>query len=499
MFTTNFPTSLDALTNPTGGQSLVAVDHAAQHANANDAIEALEAKMGVNGSAVNTTIDYKLSGVATGDKAVSKTGTETLTNKTLTAPIINIGSDATGDMYYRKSDGTFARLAIGTVTQILNVDVSGIPAWITNPSAADATYLIKGISYKLANSEYYAADAGANDTYAITLSPALNAYVTGQEFSFKANTANTGPATLNINGLGAKTIVKYVNTALADGDIAAGMICTVRYDGTNFALQNPIANIIINPVEQEIPYISSSTTGNVTTLNFTSSTDGSVAFMTYGSTLQYTILRLVKNTLTGQYSITHSTQLNAVSSISSISIACTSTNLYFFYTDNAAQAVRRYDLADLANVTTITVSGTTFAGGGSFSNGTDVYVYASANTFNKYTISGTTMTFSSAITYTSAGTFGANPNDSTAICDGTSVYIANGVNFPVVIKKYALAGGASIASLTRYIQQGAYPRASGPGLFMSTNSLVGFAFAFGIDSASAVVGGVLKLSTLSTI
>jgi microcystin-dependent protein len=58
---TNFPTSLDTLTNPTSGSALNSPDHAGQHADANDAIEALEAKVGVNGSAVTTSLDYKVS------------------------------------------------------------------------------------------------------------------------------------------------------------------------------------------------------------------------------------------------------------------------------------------------------------------------------------------------------------------------------------------------------------------------------------------------------
>lgn len=90
----------------------------------------------------------------------------------------------------------------------------------------------------------FGADAGANDTYVITLSPVPTAYTNGMTIKFKANTANTGAATINVNSLGAKTIVKYVNTTLADNDIAAGMYCTLIYDGTNFVLQNPIANIV---------------------------------------------------------------------------------------------------------------------------------------------------------------------------------------------------------------------------------------------------------------
>jgi hypothetical protein len=66
---------------------------------------------------------------------------------------------------------------------------------------------------------------------------------------FKANTINTGAATLNVNSLGAKTIVKYVNTTLENGDIAAGMFCSLIYDGTNFVLQNPIARPAITQIQ----------------------------------------------------------------------------------------------------------------------------------------------------------------------------------------------------------------------------------------------------------
>ena len=57
---TNFPASLDALSNPTGSSSLTSPDHAGQHTDANDAIEALQAKVGVDSSAVTTSLDYKV-------------------------------------------------------------------------------------------------------------------------------------------------------------------------------------------------------------------------------------------------------------------------------------------------------------------------------------------------------------------------------------------------------------------------------------------------------
>lgn len=82
----------------------------------------------------------------------------------------------------------------------------------------------------------YAASAVGTDAYAVTLSPVPAAYVAGMEVSFKADVANTGSATLNVNGLGAKTLVKNVSDILATGDILIGQLVTVRYDGTNFQL-----------------------------------------------------------------------------------------------------------------------------------------------------------------------------------------------------------------------------------------------------------------------
>lgn len=90
--------------------------------------------------------------------------------------------------------------------------------------------------------EIFALDAQASDTYVITLSPAPTAYVNGQVFHFGANTLNTGAATLNVNGLGAKTIKKWFNQDLITGDIVAGQFVAVIYDsGTDtFQMQSPV-------------------------------------------------------------------------------------------------------------------------------------------------------------------------------------------------------------------------------------------------------------------
>ncbi len=46
---------------------------------------------------------------------------------------------------------------------------------------------------------YAGASATGNDTYVVTMTPALAAYTTGQEIRFKTDVANTGACTININ------------------------------------------------------------------------------------------------------------------------------------------------------------------------------------------------------------------------------------------------------------------------------------------------------------
>jgi hypothetical protein len=56
----NFPTSLDNFTNPTSTDTLDSPPHDVQHSDANDAIESLQAKVGIDSSAVTTSHDYKI-------------------------------------------------------------------------------------------------------------------------------------------------------------------------------------------------------------------------------------------------------------------------------------------------------------------------------------------------------------------------------------------------------------------------------------------------------
>jgi len=90
----------------------------------------------------------------------------------------------------------------------------------------------------------YGADTAATDAYKIALDGA-HTLTAGLEVTFKAVTANTDGATLQVNSLTAKDLVKAatgaVTTALATGDILAGQIVKAVYDGTNFQVISRLA------------------------------------------------------------------------------------------------------------------------------------------------------------------------------------------------------------------------------------------------------------------
>lgn len=114
----NFPTSLDTLTNPTATDNTVTVSHATQHANANDAVEALEAKVGVDSSAVTSSLDYKLKNASSVNPGHKHTLAGALTDVNV-APV----------------DGSFLAFNLAS------------SQWVaSSTSAPDASTTVKGVS-----------------------------------------------------------------------------------------------------------------------------------------------------------------------------------------------------------------------------------------------------------------------------------------------------------------------------------------------------------------
>lgn len=155
---TNFPTSQDSFTNPTSSDTLDSPDHAAQHANVNDAVEALQAKVGSDSSAVTTSHDYKIA---------------QLEGK---SPTITLAGDASGSV-------TLTNLGNGTLTVAVNDDSH-------NHTIANVDNLQTTLDGKAASSHShsYLPLSGGTLTGALTLGGDLN-------YSNKAIIANNASST----------------------------------------------------------------------------------------------------------------------------------------------------------------------------------------------------------------------------------------------------------------------------------------------------------------
>lgn len=346
----------------------------------------------------------------------------------------------------------------------------------------------------------YATDAVGTDSYAITLS-GVSAYVTGQTFKFKAATANTGACTLNINALGAKTIKKNVSTDLATGDILANQDVVVIYDGTNMQLisqQSGLAkltDIIIPFVSQDVTIINgtqSATAAGGGLWVLTSNTDGSTLFAAEDLDNDATanIYRFQKDTVSGNYYMTHKTTLNTVTSGAIRGIAVVGSFVYVSTIISAANALRRYAIADLSGVTTMSFSGTSRA---SFAFGDASALYIANGTtdqYDKFTISGTTVTNAGAITYTTSTAVGTQ----CMISDGTSVWgFDTAGSGTIIIRKWPISGGSATSTTTVIIYANAYLNMSGFCVFIGSSSTLGIGWFFNYTSATAVTGMGLHL------
>lgn len=144
------------------------------------------------------------------------------------ASTINI--DGIGLQTIKRRDGT-------------DLQEGDIPAGSTNTIKYDGTnFQIVSVGdgiiiSNIQNSAFNAAfDSGVANAYIIALTPAPSAYAALQIFSFTTPNANTGASTLNVNGLGIKTITRRDGSALQVGDIPAGSFNIVGYDGVEFQL-----------------------------------------------------------------------------------------------------------------------------------------------------------------------------------------------------------------------------------------------------------------------
>ncbi len=131
-----------------------------------------------------------------------------------------------------------------------------------NPSAVnDGARALEGMLARwYADTNGSISSGGSSNTYTLSASRTVAAYTAGDVYMFKANHANSGAATINVDSVGAKTIKKLHDQDLASGDIESGAICLIVYDGTNFQLISQLAHLGGTPTAITVADESSDTT-----------------------------------------------------------------------------------------------------------------------------------------------------------------------------------------------------------------------------------------------
>jgi hypothetical protein len=150
------------------------------------------------------------------------------------------------------ADGTVAKTIVkGNNLPLVAGDIAGAGHWLELQYDAtldkwvlqNPAYGIAGVAAGNVQAQTYTAfaAAGTAPTFTLTPTPAVAAYAANQRFNvaFAAN-GTTGSNTLNVSGLGAKSIKQYDATgAKVSGIIVSGRNYDLQYDGTDFVILNP--------------------------------------------------------------------------------------------------------------------------------------------------------------------------------------------------------------------------------------------------------------------
>lgn len=181
---TNYPNNIDQLVNPSGSDTLASPSHSEQHTNANDAIEALETKVGVNGSTDPNSLTYKVSTIET---AINDIGNSTDTIQEL------LGLEGNND------------LAVYGIENPTNVDSFAKSTWRTAKYNIQVT---KGSD--VYTSEILVSHDGTN----IMVSESNIISNTNNNIFTYTFEENSGIISLRVTPVSGSISVRYVRTAL---------------------------------------------------------------------------------------------------------------------------------------------------------------------------------------------------------------------------------------------------------------------------------------------
>lgn len=150
-----------------------------------------------------------------------------MANTNTAAPVMNV--NGTGNVACYGPDGNALHAKQLKQNVIYDFVYDGAH-WVLQSMSADVQY----------GSASYAADTGAVNAYVASV-PEVETLTAGTRVAVLIANTNTGASTFNFNSLGVVAIKKISNTSLANmsaGDLPAGFIVDLEYDGTQWQALN---------------------------------------------------------------------------------------------------------------------------------------------------------------------------------------------------------------------------------------------------------------------
>jgi hypothetical protein len=77
-------------------------------------------------------------------------------------------------------------------------------------------------------------NVAGTDAITADTSPEITSYVTNAVYLLRPHASNAGAVTVNLNGLGAKSLKTPAGGAIAAGDLTPNIEYLIKYDGTDF-------------------------------------------------------------------------------------------------------------------------------------------------------------------------------------------------------------------------------------------------------------------------
>jgi hypothetical protein len=208
-----------------------------------------------------TAFDYSVRQITSSDNSVATDHMKCveIAPTVTTAVVVSLGDAATMTNNYRvfvkNSSGRNQTLALVTAADTLDGTANGTLTLPPNSGVMVQTnatpngYLVVSTYGK--NPIVLTGAAGTNTVTAVT-APSLNGYAAGQLFVLVPAATNTAATTLNVSGLGAKSIY-WNGAACSGGELVISVPTLLEYDGTQFNIIGPmIGSRITNSLSGDV-------------------------------------------------------------------------------------------------------------------------------------------------------------------------------------------------------------------------------------------------------